>query len=255
MPDSEGWGQAQSGNLIVTLIPVLVWLLALLFAVIAIWRGPRPITWGMMADRLIRYILVFPLGLQGLWAFFGHVFLPEESAASIGWAASPFQTEVGMANLGLALASFYAAFGNFGARAAAAIGASCFLAGAGVVHLMDIAEEGNIAPGNAGPILVTDFLTPIAILALLIVFPRRAEPVGVTETVQRSLVARIEDAQGEASPPRIEDEIEKARKAMRGALTAGPTPEVLSPVERPVHDRPRMGKRAMRKSRTDLPET
>jgi hypothetical protein len=68
-----------------------------------------------------------------------------------------------------------------------------------------------------------------------------------------SLAARIEEAQkGEAPPPRIEDEIEKARQAMREALTAGPTIEVLPPAERPRLDRPRKGKRALRQGRTDL---
>ncbi|MGZ5918066.1 MAG: DUF6790 family protein, partial [Methyloceanibacter sp.] len=38
-------------------------------------------------------------------------------------------------------------------------------------HIRDIAETGNLAPGNAGPILITDFLTPIVILVLLLIQP------------------------------------------------------------------------------------
>ena len=187
--------------------------------------------------------------MQGLWAFFSHVFMSEDAANAIGWEPSPFQFEVGVANLGLALASFYAAFKGFEARAATAIAAACFLAGAGIGHLMDIAQGDNLTAGNAGPILYTDFVTPIAILVLLLLFPRRSER--AAEASERSLVARIEEAGGEAPPPRIEDEIEKARKAMREALKAGPTIEVLPPAERPPLERPRKGRRGLRKGPPD----
>jgi hypothetical protein len=102
-----------------------------------------------------------------LWAFVGHTLFAEEAAQAIGWANTPFQYEVGVANLGLALASFYAAFRGFEARVAAGLAAACFLAGAGIIHIRDIALTGNLAPGNAGPIMITDFLTPIAVFVLL----------------------------------------------------------------------------------------
>jgi hypothetical protein len=119
----------------VTLVPILLWLAALASAAVAIWQGPRPIDRSFVIDRLLRYLFVFPLGLLGLWAFFGHVFFAEQSAASIGWAPSPFQYEIGVANLGLALAALYAAFRGFEARLAVAIAAAYFLIGAGIGHI------------------------------------------------------------------------------------------------------------------------
>jgi hypothetical protein len=83
---------------------------------------------------------------------------------------------VGVANLGLALASLYAAFRGFEARMAAGLAAGCFLLGAGIIHIGDIAETGNLAPGNAGPILLTDFLTPIAIFVLLYLSSEASRP-------------------------------------------------------------------------------
>jgi hypothetical protein len=150
------------------LMPMLLWAVALVFTSIALWRGPRPVTRDFVIDRLLRYLFLFPLGVQGLWALIGHVFFPEESAAAIGWSTSPFQYEIGVANLGLGLASLYAAFSNFQARVAVAIAAACILIGAGIFHIRDIVQSGNLAPGNAGPIMVTDFLTPIVIGALLL---------------------------------------------------------------------------------------
>ena len=149
-----------------------------------------------VVDRLLRYLFLFPLGIQGLWAFIGHVFFPDRAAAAIGWATSPFQYEVGVANLGLGLAAIYAAFRGFEARMAAGIVAACFLIGAGIGHIRDIVETGNLAPGNAGPIMVTDFLTPIAVLVLLFLASGKRRPKS-------------------ASTLALEAELEKARKAMR----------------------------------------
>lgn len=180
----------------VSLVPILLWLAALACAAVAVWQGPLPIDRSFVIDRLLRYLFLFPLGLLGLWAFIGHVFFAGQSAASIGWAPSPFQYEVGVANLGLGLASLYAAFRGFEARLAVAIAAACFLIGAGFGHIRDIVVAGNLAPGNAGPIMVTDFLTPLAILALLFFANQKLRPKS-----QATLA--------------LEAELENARKAMR----------------------------------------
>lgn len=180
----------------VSLVPILLWVVALACAGIAILREPRPVLQSFVVDRLLRYLFLFPLGVQGLWAFIGHVFFAQQSAASIGWATSPFQYEVGVANLGLGFASMYAAFRGFEARVGAGIVAACFLLGAGVIHIVDIIGSGNLAPGNAGPILVTDFLTPVAVLALLFLGSGQWKPKS-------------------AATLALEAELDVARKAMR----------------------------------------
>ncbi|WP_208430450.1 DUF6790 family protein [Methyloceanibacter sp. wino2] len=182
----------------VALVPLLAWVAALACWGIALWRAPRPLLRWFVLDRALRYVFIFPLGLLGIWAFIGHVMFPAQSAAAIGWPPSPFQFEVGYANLGLGLASLYAAFTTFYARVAVAIAASCFLVGAGIGHVHDIMAYNNLTPGNAGPILVTDFLTPMAVLALLIASARRPK--------QRP---RSPDSAA------LEAEIEVARDAMR----------------------------------------
>ena len=178
----------------VSLVPIMLWGAALICVSIAVWREGPPVLRAFVVDRLLRYLLLFPVGLLGLWAFVGHVFFPERSAAAIGWATSPFQYEVGVANLGIGLAAIYAAFRGFEARVAAGITAACFLFGSGIGHIRDIVATGNLAPGNAGPIMVTDFLTPIAVLVLLVL--DRLKPKS-------------------ASTLALEAELENARKAMR----------------------------------------
>ena len=151
----------------VVLVLVLAWVAALIAAAIAIARGPQPVTFPFAADRLLRYIFIFPVGMMGLWAASGHLFFPAVAARAIGWQPSPFQFEVGVANLGIGLAGLYAAFRTFEARLATNFVLACFLIGAGGGHIRDIIAAGNLAPGNAGPILFTDLLTPLVIFALL----------------------------------------------------------------------------------------
>ena len=103
---------------------------------------------------------------------------------------------MGVANLGLGLAAIYAAFRGFEARVAVGIAAACFLIGAGIGHVRDILATGNLAPGNAGPIMVTDFLTPTAIVVLLILASGKKRPKS-------------------SSTLALEAELENARKAMR----------------------------------------
>jgi len=182
----------------VALVPLFAWVAALACWGIAVWRGPRPVPRWFVIDRALRYIFIFPLGLLGIWAFVGHVLFPVRAAEAIGWQPSPFQFEVGYANLGIGLASLYAAFTTFYARVAVAIAASCFLVGAGIGHVQDIMAYGNLTSGNAGPILVTDFLTPIAALTLLILSARRPRK-------------RLKSPDSQA----LEAEMEVARQAMR----------------------------------------
>ena len=55
-----------------------------------------------IATVFLRYLLVINVGLEGLFAVYAHVFMADQIAASIGWAPSPFQYEVAMANLAIA---------------------------------------------------------------------------------------------------------------------------------------------------------
>jgi hypothetical protein len=151
----------------VSIVPVLSWVAALAGAAIAIASGPRPVARAFVLDRLLRYVFVFSVGLMGFWAALGHIAFPARVAQAIGWQTSPFQFEVGVANLGIAFAGLYAAFRSFEARLATNLVLACFLIGAGVGHIRDIIGAGNFAAGNAGPILVTDLLTSTAIFLLL----------------------------------------------------------------------------------------
>jgi hypothetical protein len=152
---------------VVTIVPVLSWVVAVVALAVTLAAAPRPLTRSFVLDRLLRYVFVFPVGLMGLWGALGHIVFPAEAAKAIGWQTSPFQFEVGVTNLGIGAAGLYAAFRSFEARFATNLVSACFLIGAGIGHIRDIVIAGNFSPGNAGPILVTDFLTPVVVFGLL----------------------------------------------------------------------------------------
>lgn len=74
---------------------------------------------SQIADILLLYLFVFPIGLGGLIGFLGHTFRAGSTAASIGWPAhNPFQYEVAMANLAFGILGISAAWVRGGFRVA-----------------------------------------------------------------------------------------------------------------------------------------
>ncbi|MFO1316901.1 MAG: DUF6790 family protein [Burkholderiales bacterium] len=141
--------------------------LGLVAAAVAIARLPSPRAAADVWDALLRWYLFFSIGLGMLYNFVVHVFFGASTARFIGWPDSPFQTEVGLASLGFAAVGFLAFRRGFDVRLAAVLGPACFLIGAGVGHVWQIATTGNMAAGNAGVVLYTDFLLPVFGLVLL----------------------------------------------------------------------------------------
>src|ERR1700742_2281344 len=72
-------------------------------------------------EELLRWSLVFGVGFTGLYFGLGHVFLPDYSAKLIGWEDSPFQLEVGMADIAFGVAGLMCVRGNFGFQLATSI--------------------------------------------------------------------------------------------------------------------------------------
>jgi hypothetical protein len=124
------------------------------------------------------YLFMVGVGGSGLSGFFGHVFTPDAVAESIGWPiGSPFQQEMGFANLALGVLGLIAAGRRDGFREATVIAVTIVGIGATVVHAIDIVEEGNLAPGNSFQ-NVANLLKPALLIPMLIV-SRRSEHEGV----------------------------------------------------------------------------
>jgi hypothetical protein len=142
-------------------------IIGLIASAIAYGAKPTPRTRGQLVEALFSYFLLFSIGISYFYNFVMHVFFGEIAARFIGWADSPFQTEVGFASLGFSVVGFLAFRGDIGLRTAAVVGPSIFLLGAAGGHIYQMITAHNFAPGNAGVIFWTDILLPVIGFALL----------------------------------------------------------------------------------------
>ena len=111
------------------------------------------------------------VGIGSIWTFMGHVFMADMVAAMIGWpAGSPFQFEVGIANLSYGILGLLCWKFRDNFWTATIIALSTFYLGAAYGHIINIMQTGNMAPGNAGFALYADILVPIVLICLLVAY-------------------------------------------------------------------------------------
>ena len=129
-------------------------------------------------ERRLEIFLLYLFGVgvagSGIGGFFGHVFISDTVAESIGWpTGNPFQLEVGFANLTVGLLGIVAMARRDGVREAAVIAVTVFGVGATIVHVLDILQTGNLAPGNTIQ-NIGNLLKPALLIGFLVA-SRRAE--------------------------------------------------------------------------------
>ncbi len=144
---------------------------ALLFVVALVVAGLRS-GQGSAANRFLSWILLLPIGVSGLWAGIFHIFFPEIAASHIGWRVSPFQFEVGMADLAIGITACISFWLDLNFKAATVSIASIFLLGDAVGHVREMMVAGNFAPGNAGVPFYMDIICPLLAIALVIMESR-----------------------------------------------------------------------------------
>ena len=160
--------------------------------------GPAPsgADWGALVGRFIIYVplvgflvhlvielagdvddwkvttlkagLIWLVGVNGIITGTGHMFMPAKVAESIGWPASRFQWEVGLADLSYGVAGVMAPSFDRGFWLATIVVFSIFMLGAAVGHVRSMIAEHNFAPGNAGYIFWYDIAVPILLIVLYV---------------------------------------------------------------------------------------
>jgi hypothetical protein len=146
-------------------LPVFLFVAALVFAWIS--RSGAPV-----AERLLAWILLLPVGMTGLWGAVFHLFFPDVAAADIGWDPSPFQFEVGMADLAIGATACVSFWRSLEFKAAVVIINAIFLLGDAIGHVGQMIAAGNFASGNAGVPFLGDLILPVLTLILLIIVQR-----------------------------------------------------------------------------------
>jgi hypothetical protein len=120
------------------------------------------------------YLFFFYVGVMGLFTAYYHVFLPVEASARIGWVTSPYEYEVGMADLTIGVLGVLCVFFRSGFWLATAIANAVWLLGDAIGHVRDMRLRSNHAEYNAGIFLIFEFVVPILILALVLYHRRLA---------------------------------------------------------------------------------
>src|ERR1700761_3547531 len=126
-----------------------------------------------IAGTYLIYLLFIYVGLMGLLTAYAHVFRPVQTSASIGWATSPYEYEVGMADLTVGVLGVLCFWfrGNF--WLATAIANAVWLLGDALGHIQQMILAKNHAANNSGIFLVAEIITPLVIL-LLALYHRQA---------------------------------------------------------------------------------
>lgn len=149
--------------------PAIMTLLALIFGVIHGSRKNR----AEKATIHLGYLFFFAMGFSGLWGFIYHAFFPQIAAQYIGWASSPFQFEVAMANLGVGVVGLFGLRAQQSYRIAGTLFVVCLFWGAAYGHIVQMIKANNFAPGNAGFIFYNDIIMPLLLIIFLFLARKR----------------------------------------------------------------------------------
>jgi hypothetical protein len=166
---------------IITLVVANYFLTFLIIGLIAgflsIACKPKPRSMNVVAEALLSYYMLFPIGINNLVNFVFHVFFGEMSAGFIGWAQSPFQAEVGFASLGIGIVGVMAFRAGLPFRVAAYIPPAVFSLGAAGGHVYQMIAHHNFSPGNVGLVLPTDIILPAVGFVFLYLSYKHPKPV------------------------------------------------------------------------------
>jgi hypothetical protein len=151
------------------MLQVFFALVALIAASIHVAISPkrRSGTAAIVGTYLIYFLFIY-VGLMGLFTAYFHVFEPGRASASIGWAPSPFEYEVGMADLTMGVLGVLCIVFRREFWLATVIGNAVWFLGDAVGHVREMTLHNNHAENNAGIFLVFEFAVPILMLGLVL---------------------------------------------------------------------------------------
>lgn len=114
-------------------------------------------------ERLLNWLLLLSVGVMNLWAGLFHVFAPEMSAKSIGWADSPFHFEIGVSDIAIGIVAILSFWRSLQFKAAVVGYTTLFFLGVAIGHVRQVILTGDMASNNFGLLLV---LTVVLVIML-----------------------------------------------------------------------------------------
>jgi hypothetical protein len=128
-------------------IPAIMFVVALAVAALA----KRP---SNFSTRLLSWMLLLSVGVEELWAGLFHVFFSRVAAASIGWEVSPFQFEIGVADIAIGVTAIISFWRSLPFKAATIAYVTLFYAGVAIGHVREAVASGDFSENNFGSLLL-----------------------------------------------------------------------------------------------------
>ena len=127
-------------------------------------------------ETSLEIIAIYTFGLSGWFTImsglFGHLLYADEVATGIGWPLkSGFQMELGFASIGIGIVGFLG-FWNRAYWLPFIIMKFIFGWGAGYTHILHMVQHNNFSPSNTGIIVYWDFLFPVFMIVLYLLYQR-----------------------------------------------------------------------------------
>jgi hypothetical protein len=116
--------------------------------------------WGPV---LVMNAVTYMIGWAGVGAGISHIFFGKRTSGSIGFGRSPYELEVGFADLAMGVVALLASSYSMDFALAIILTSSIFRVGCGIGHVRSMVQERNFAPNNT-LILIVDFLVPAFLL-------------------------------------------------------------------------------------------
>jgi hypothetical protein len=153
------------------MVAIIIWLIALFFlTTVHVTAQPKHRNLKGILEGLLLYMFLINVALAGFWAFFAHVFFADEAAKFMGFGpGSPFQYEIGIANLAFGVLGLVCIWERGDFWLATALGYSVFLFGEGIGHVHEMVVNRNYAPGNSGIALWFHLVFPLLLLSVLFI--------------------------------------------------------------------------------------
>jgi hypothetical protein len=149
-------------------IPVIMFIAALAVALLV--KQP-----SYFPARLLCWMLLLSVGVEETWAGFFHVFFARIAAASIGWEVSPFQFEIGVADMAIGLTAIASFWRPLPFKAATVLYVTLFYAGVAIGHVREAVAAGNFSGNNFGLLLLIT-VVKVFLLPALYVLVRKSVP-------------------------------------------------------------------------------
>lgn len=145
---------ADAIQFILSNIPTIMFVAAVVVAFLT--RRPQS-----TPERYLNWLLLLSVGVSGIWAGVFHIFFPSVASGQIGWTASPFETEIGIADAAMGIVAVLAFWRSLPFKAAIALTTILFYIGVIIGHFYQAFAHNDFSPDNFGLLLVVTILNVV----------------------------------------------------------------------------------------------